>query len=564
MATEARKLRVGLLLGGLSVPAWVARMLERIASDGHADIALLVVDGSPPGAGGTPLLQRLKKDPIQALDGVAQRLLTLAIDHVGQAQPSWPDVFEHVDLANTFGKVPRLDVLPRRTQWSDRLEDRDVEAIKAADLDVLVRLGFRILRGGILQAARSGIWSFHHGDNDVNRGGPPGYWESMTDWTVTGCTLQILSEDLDNGLVLDKTWAQTIHGSVEDNNRSTYAKSASMLPRALARLQRLGHDAFIAQSQAARPHPQWYSNRLYRAPETRELARLLAHRIARRFKRVVRARFGFDQWVLLVHVSEAMSLSFWRYKRLVPPKDRFWADPFLWAAPGKTWVFYEELMYGTGRGHIAVAELTPEGQMVDARPAVVEAHHLSYPFVFGHKSEVYMVPEARADRCIPIYRCVEMPDRWERLGNLMDDVEAVDATLHFEQGRWWLFVNMVENEGGSSSDELFLFHREDLLTGEWTPHPMNPIVSDVRQSRPAGKIFRHEGRLYRPSQDCGQRYGYGLNLCCIETLTPDTYKETVVSRATPSWARDLRAIHTFNKLGRLHIADAQIRRSRWR
>ena len=563
MALEAPKLRIGLLVGGMTVPAWVAHMVERIASEGHAEIVLLVVDASPPGATGTPLLQRLKKDPVQALDGIAQRLLTRAIERLGQAKPSWPNVFQAVDLNATFGSVPRLDVVPRRTQWSDRFEDRDVEAVKAANLDVLVRIGFRILRGGILQAARSGIWSFHHGDNDVNRGGPPGYWESMTDWAVTGCTLQILSEDLDNGLVLDKTWAQTIHGSVADNNRSTYAKSSSMLPRALARLHRLGREAFIEQSRAARPHPQWYSSRLYRAPETRELAALLAHRLVRRIKRIVRSRTGFDQWILLVHASDAMSLSFWRYKRLVPPKDRFWADPFLWTHAGKTWVYYEELMYDTNRGHISVAELTPEGRMVDARPAVVEPHHLSYPFVFAHEGQTYMVPEARSDRCVPLYRCVEMPHRWEKIGNLMDKVDAVDATLHFEDGRWWLFVNMIENKGGSSCDELFLFHREDLLTGAWTPHPMNPIVSDVRQSRPAGKIFRHEGRLYRPSQDCGHRYGYGLNLCWIETLTPDTYKESVVSRATPSWAPDLRALHTFNREGRLHIADAQIRRSRW-
>jgi hypothetical protein len=126
-----------------------------------------------------------------------------------------------------------------------------------------------------------------------------------------------------------------------------------------------------------------------------------------------------------------------------------------------------------------------------------------------------------------------------------------------------LFVNLVENRGGSSCDELFLFHRTDLLSGDWTPHPMNPVVSDVRQARPAGKVFRHEGRLYRPSQDCSHRYGYGLNLNWIETLTPDTYRERVVSRATPDWAPDLRAVHTFNREGRWHIADAQIRRSRW-
>jgi len=61
---------------------------------------------------------------------------------------------------------------PVQTRFSDSLSDADIERIREQRLDVCVRLGFRILKGRVLDCANFGVWSFHHGDNQVNRGGP--------------------------------------------------------------------------------------------------------------------------------------------------------------------------------------------------------------------------------------------------------------------------------------------------------------------------------------------------------------------------------------------------------
>ncbi len=109
---------------------------------------------------------------------------------------------------------------------------------------------------------------------------------------------------------------------------------------------------------------------------------------------------------------------------------------------------------------------------------------------------VYMVPESREKRVVSLHRAVEFPHRWQLVKNLMEEVDAVDATLLRHEGRWSLFANIVENPGASSFDELFLFSSDDLLTGSWTPHPCNPIVSDVRRARPAGRLFERDGELF--------------------------------------------------------------------
>jgi hypothetical protein len=65
-----------------------------------------------------------------------------------------------------------IHVTPKQGKNTDEILDADLLAIRQHNLDVIVRFGFRILKGEILSAARLGVWSLHHGDNQVNRGGP--------------------------------------------------------------------------------------------------------------------------------------------------------------------------------------------------------------------------------------------------------------------------------------------------------------------------------------------------------------------------------------------------------
>ena len=87
--------------------------------------------------------------------------------------------------------------------------------------------------------ARYGIWSYHHGDSYVHRGSTPGFWEVMSDKEVSGSMLQVLTEDLDNGRVLYRSWAPTINQfSVKKNLNNYYWKTARFMGRKLAELHR--------------------------------------------------------------------------------------------------------------------------------------------------------------------------------------------------------------------------------------------------------------------------------------------------------------------------------------
>ncbi len=548
---------MGLLLDDIRVCAWVYRMVERIESSDYASIELLVLNGAAASPSGS-VLERMGRRVRNLVPFVATKLLDMAEERLVNRGSFLPDAFAQRDLSRLLPKVALLEVVPIRKQVSDYFSERDLEAIRGYGLDVLIRIGFRILRGGILHGARYGVWSYHHGDNMVNRGGPAGYWEAMERWPTTGSMLQILSEEMDNGTVLYRSWSCT-QETLADNRNNLYWKTLSFIPRKLEQLHREGYDALMRQAQALTPERQLYSRRLYRVPTRGERTRLIGARVRERVRQKYANKLYFDQWFLLYHLGERGHDSMWRYRRLLPPKDRFWADPHVVYREGRYYLFIEEFLFAEQRGHISVMEMDEQGRHGEPVPILERPYHLSYPFVFEYQGHYYMVPESAENRTVDLYRCVEFPHRWEQCGTLLDGVHAVDATLHPHGGRWWMFVNMVENRGASSCDELFLFHADTPLGNDWTPHPLNPVISDARRARPAGRIFTENGRIYRPSQNCSVRYGYGFNINRILHLDEREYREELVSTATPEWEPGLLATHTYSRAHRLTVIDAQRR-----
>jgi hypothetical protein len=547
------KVRVGLLLDSFVLPAWAYEMLVTLQQSAYAEIALIVLNES-----GVPK----RRSFFSRVAGAWGTILYLAYCKLEEKVFAVdPDAFERRDATTLLRDVPVIRVKPHRTTFSDRILEDDTAKIESHAIDVFVRLGFRILRGKILQAARYGVWSYHHGDNDVNRGGPPGFWEVFHGHAVTGSILQILSEDLDNGTVLYRSFSSTDPTSVKRNRNNFYWKSLSFLPRKLKELHALGGTEFLRRLSSVN-RLTFYSRRLYVTPGNWEFVRLFTKHLVRNAILKLRRLLFPDQWILLFDLRDGLSQSLWRFKRIIPPRDRFWADPHVVYRDGTYHIFIEEFLYKNGKAHISRIEMDGKGNYSEPKTVLERPYHLSYPFVFEWNRDYYMIPESSANQSVEVYKCAAFPDQWEFCTTLMENVTAADATL-FPYGRkWWLFTNMREHDGASKWDELFLFYADTPLSTTWTPHPGNPVVSDVRRSRPAGRIFEHGGHLYRPSQNSGGEYGYGMKINRIVVLNETEYREEESSSIEPKWAGDLRGIHTLSHANRLTVVDAN--RSRFR
>ena len=242
------------------------------------------------------------------------------------------------------------------------------------------------------------------------------------------------------------------------------------------------------------------------------------------------------------------------WSAVLPPPDRSYADPFVVTHATGVFVFFEVLDHDVGLGRLAVGRLEPDGRLTGIEPILPMPHHTSYPYVFADGGRMFLIPETGDARKVELYAAADFPAGWERVATLLEGVNAVDATVHVHDGRYWMWVTIAV-PGGRLQDETFLYF-SDRLEGGWTPHPLNPVVSDARHARPAGRPFVYRDRLIRPSQNCAGRYGERVVFNEVELLTVDDYRERPAGSLGPEWApgRNL-AAHTYSFDGEWEATD---------
>ena len=558
-------LRIGILVDSMVQPAWIERIIADIQKSDIAEIVLVVLNDTPEPP--VSSLQRLKKavaSPEFALYWIYQWTDMFLFSRASAGgtrikatgEKACPDPFAARDIEPQIGGAARISVRPRQTTFSDYFPEDKVNEIRSYNLSVVLRFGFRILRGDALRLARHGVWSYHHADNMTNRGGPAGFWEVFERRPVTGSVLQVLTEDLDNGNVVYRSFASTDKYSVARNRTNYFWTSAAFVMRKLRDLHE-GGPAALDTGSTVDYAP--YSNRLYLRPRNREMAALFVRHALHVLASRVR-RFALPgQWVLAYRLSSEVP-ALHRFKYLVPPPDRFWADPFPVERDGHRYIFFEESIEAHGRAHISVMEIHSDGSVTEPVAVLQRDYHLSYPFVFQWNGEFFMIPETVEVERIELYRCVDFPYHWEFDRVLLNGVRGVDATIVERSGRWWMFVNIAV-DGARDFDELHLYTADTPL-GSWRPHRRNPVKSDARSTRPAGRPFEWGGRLLRPAQDCGVRYGYAVSINAVVQMDDDDFKEEEISRIDPNWDSRVVATHTLNAVPGLTVVDALLLRRR--
>ena len=551
----AGRVRVGVLLSSLVVPAWVDAAIRDIVASGDAElVAVGITDGPLPESTGSASSGG-RRLPIRRVLRRIDRMLDRPI-------PADQDAFATKDARPLFADVPVLAM-----RWANHIArtfaEEDLAGLRSGELDVLLWLGDGGRpRGDVLRIARAGLWSFHVGDTRNRRGAPAGFWEVHDRRPVTDATLEILADDPRRNQTLGQTSTATVSTSIMRTRNAVLWSALPILGRALRDLRRQGVDVFLEHVAEDNAPPSFDSNPRYRSPGLSDLVVHGARRAARLAGIVATRPFSRQQWVLYYGLADDLIEDCWRLQPLAPPVDRFWADPHVVMVGEGYFVFVEELPYATGKGHISVIEIDRDGRASPARKVLEEAHHLSYPLVFEHEGEHFMVPESAARGTIDLYRATSFPDRWELVEHLMTGIEAYDATLLREHDRWWLFASVIKYHGAGSG-ELVLYSSDRLIGGDWRLHPASPLWSDVTGARPAGAILRRHGRLYRPAQDGSGLYGRAIKLNEILELTEDRYREELVSRIEPTWNRRIRRTHTLAHAGRLTVVDALWRRGRW-
>jgi hypothetical protein len=552
-------LRIGVLIDSERLAAPLAAVLDHIAASDFARLALVIRNTAR---------QQTRPTTARALRLVRHALDKRARGRFAYARYAAWDRRRHaathalirdVDCAGHFDGLPSIEVEPIAGKAVDRFPQEAVEAIRAHDLDVILRFGFRILRGDVLEAARCGVWSYHHGDPARFRGSPPGFWELVEREPLSGAVLQRLTEKLDDGIVLAKTLAPTNFGiSVLKNVVPVYQAAEPLVIMALHQLHEHGWEGLLAR--APKPEPYSGRKRIYRIPSVSRLTRFVAREVLdHRLRQAgLMPRIGHGHWrTALRRLEESGARPWegdWSDFNWLSSRAHCFADPHLFEHDGRTWLFGEKLMRKGGNAFIGCAEVLDNGSLGEMRPVLERPYHLSMPHVFGHQGAIFMIPEAAQSGRIELYRAVDFPYRW-RLEKVLLDKPGLDTVvLPDTDGSFYFFTSLRHKP--ETYPSLFLFRAEGLFE-PWRLHPASPLSLDVRYARNAGAPFRVGNELYRASQDLTLFYGRQMHFHRIERLNPREYLEEMTGQraASPAWGKAAIGTHTYTRTGKWEAID---------
>ena len=561
-SSAAPKLRVGVMTNGLELIKPHTAVLSSIRRSDFASVVALICPGGNPS-----VAPARKAHPIVRLwrmiaDPRKRRQIGFTLYSVWDAlaHPAITNLLGTEDLRQYLDGASTLHLTPQRSGFVDRFSPEQIASVRDLNLDVLLRFGFGILRGDILQAARFGIWSYHHGDNTYYRGSPPQFWEMYEESPVSGAMLQVLNESLDNGLVLAKVHtAMGSSPSLMVNRVAPYLTAEPLVIQKLKQLHELGWAAVCARAVPKEPYRG--RRKLYRAPNNLEMLQFFARQARRRTLRsVARLRgqaTGYCQWRIGIRLRKAQrawdgAWDQWRW--IKAPAGHYYADPILWEHAGQTFLFIEDYIEAERRGVIAVSEIDSAGRVGPFVRALEASYHLSFPHIFSRDGAIFMLPESRAGGRVEIFRNTDFPLKWQSEKVLLN-VPGSDSVLYrHTDRREYLFTSIAHRAEAQAG--LCLFH-SDALCGEWTLHALSPLSVDVRISRNAGPIMLDpELGPIRVSQDDSIFYGRQMHFHRINELSSSGYAETQVGTRSPESIERALGTHTYSTSSQFEATDA--------
>ncbi|MBV9398396.1 MAG: hypothetical protein JO062_10485 [Bryobacterales bacterium] len=446
-------------------------------------------------------------------------------------------------------RAPRkLDFLPPPhllTVKDGQLTLESCDSIRGAQLDVLLAPAPGRLRGDCEGLARNGVWSFEIEDTPLGAGNFGlfrSYERNASDFCI--------------GLV----------------RQNTELRSGARMLTVQPRFQFEFYDDWRAEAllslavpvciELLRMRCDWPLDQREEAPMGEPFAKPSQLRTIRVFSakavRYVRARIRREgaprEWFILWHYGDGRMLpdrrpNDWREFTGFPEHEA--ADPFPCAWAGKEYLFYEDVVPPNGHGRLAVVPFE-NGCPGTPRVILEKPYHLSYPCVFEHEGQMWMIPESAENNTVELYRAKNFPFEWTREAALAEDVSFVDTTPVVKGGQWFFFTTSSLPGGVLAS---FLFSAE--TNGPWILHPCNPVSLSPDNSRGAGRILERDGGLIRPVQDCALGYGYAIRINQILELTSERFSEKQIARILPTWRRSIVGTHTFNSDGVVEVTDAR-------
>ena len=529
------RLRLGILVDSVAaLSPWETRLFDKICRDERFEL-VVVLSGT-------------FEAPSQAKrhSSFADRAFKFDTALLVRASTCGVPAFDDALTKTKIWPVTPADAKPGGT-----ISAETIAAVSGLALDVLLVHGLDDFAASLSQHAKFGAWWLQHSGLRLKVSAPDQALACIWPGPLVTVHLMATPDCHNTPRVISSTVFNTESSPATTLTR-TAEKSVSLIWRALQRLaatQKLdfetGGAMAAVQSRLQAPGVLQYGH---------SLAQTISNKIAK--KVMQRAGHYHMRWSLFFGNGAFDPKKLPQTHEAIPAPGEFWADPFLIEKNGETFVFFENYVYGAGRGKISVG-IYRDRQLQVLGDALDRPYHLSFPFVFEHEGEMYMMPETSEAKRLEIWKAVDFPLRWQLHATALDGQSVADSVLFHDSGQWWLFANISNTPFEDHCNELHVFEVDGPALNQVTPHPLNPVVIGSDTARNAGRIVRRDGKLLRYSQNNSHGiYGYGLNVMEITQLDTEHFQERRVLTVEPTFKPGLIGCHHVDACGDLFVVDA--------
>lgn len=539
---KTNRLRFAVMCNTMVLQRWQLEVIESLLARGEADPVLLILkqEESSPGPG---ILRRIVRYPWHKL------LFRKYYQYFFR-----PSSFRAVSADELLGGLPRMRCKTLiRGKYSEYFSAEDIEAIRSHRPDFILKYGFGIIRGEILQSASYGIWSFHHGDEQKYRGIPPAFYEILNNDFITGTILQRLTETLDGGIILRKGFFPTINHSWSANLDQAIRLSVNW-PADVC------HEIVTQHTFPVDAHTQMPAAPVFHEPENTTLLIFLIRMFYNKLRFHLMEVFTAENWRIgIVRTRAADLLSEVAYSidgkavdwLSARGADQYYADGFIVKEQSRQLLVFENYSYLRRKALLSGVWYNDRDYSFSPPFTLLsEDWHLSYPFLFRDDNQLWCIPESLQHASVRLYRYDEAANRFIYHRTLIEGVAAADPTLVLHQHHYYLFFT----SGRATNAELQIWHSASLA-GPFEPHELNPVKANISNARPAGPFFVVDGKLYRPAQDCSRTYGGRVIINEVKLLTESEFLELPVTSLNPPRGYD--GLHTISFSGDYLCFDAK-------
>lgn len=230
-------------------------------------------------------------------------------------------------------------------------------------------------------------------------------------------------------------------------------------------------------------------------------------------------------------------------------KKSWFADPFvLDVTEDEIHVLVEEYYKPIQRGRISRLIIDKMTYELKQKDVVLELPtHLSFPAIKRKGKDVFIYPENGESGELNMYQYFTESNKCVKVDKILSEAVA-DAIITTINGEEMLFCTKRQNP---NVNVLYEYNKD--ASGQFVEK--DSYTFDENIARMAGDFFEHDGKRYRPTQECNVQYGHAVTLQEV-TLEEGKLGFKEIRRMYSVHPKLNVGMHTFNMYNGIIVTDA--------